>query len=741
MVVITLRVMVVSNVAELAEDELGEEFAWRPERAGPTIVRVMMVFGEGISTGRRSLEEVHGSVPVPDARGARHKLRRLFAFLGPAYLVSVGYMDPGNWATDLAGGAEFGYALIWVLLMSNVMAILLQTLAARLGVVTGHDLAQACRVEYSRAVNGTLWLLAEVAITATDLAEILGTIIALKLLFGMPLLWGCLITAFDTFVLLYLQRWGMRQVEAVILALVATIGVCFLIQIFLARPDVGGVVLGLRPSLPPGSLYVAIGILGATVMPHNLYLHSALVQTRRIGAEVTSKISACRYYLLDAAIALNVAFFVNAAILVLSAAVFHRAGREVASIEEAYELLPAFLGAGAPILFGIALLCAGQSSTLTGTLAGQIVMEGHLHLRLAPWLRRLVTRLIALIPAVAVITLAGERSTQQLLILSQVVLSLQLSFAVIPLIHFTSNRRNMGRFATPWCGQILAWTTASIIVALNGKLVMDQVSDWVRWAGESGLRLGPIPLSWIVAGLSYGVTIGAGSLLVWVTIKPWVRSSPPWRPKPSVQLDWVKALRPRPLARIGVALEHDHADAEILNRALSLAQSQAVPSELILLHVVDTAMTRVLGAETADRESEADERYLADLVGALHDRGYNARAVLLHGPDPAGELVNHLRRDPVDLLVAGSHGHGIVRDLLLGQTVDRVRHCLDVPMLIARPDRDAPLPGLEHQSETQPLSDPKRPAKTDYASVTVHSAGDGGPHFPETPVRERAGSE
>jgi manganese transport protein len=685
----------------------------------------MMVLGEGISAGRRSLEEVHGSVPVPEARGAGQRLRRLFAFLGPAYLVSVGYMDPGNWATDLAGGAQFGYALIWVLLMSNVMAVLLQTLAARLGVVTGHDLAQACRVEYSRAVNGALWLLAEVAIAATDLAEILGTIIALKLLFGMPLLWGCLITAFDTFLLLYLQRWGMRQVEAVILALVATIGACFLIQIFLAKPDAAGVFAGLRPSLPPGALYVAIGILGATVMPHNLYLHSALVQTRRISSDTMSKRTACRYYLLDSTIALNAAFFVNTAILVLSAAVFHRAGREVASIEQAYQLLPAFLGAGAPILFAIALLCAGQSSTLTGTLAGQIVMEGHLHLRLAPWLRRLVTRLIALVPAVAVIALAGDRSTNQLIILSQVVLSLQLSFAVIPLIHFTSNRRNMGPFATPWWGQILAWTTACIIVALNGKLVLDQVSEWVRWAGESSFRLGPIPLSWIVAGASYGVTIGAGALLVWVTIKPWVQSSPQWLPKPSVQLDWVKALRPRPLARIGVALEHDRADAEILNRALSLAQSQTVPSELVLLHVVDTAMTRVLGAETADRESEADERYLADLVSALRDRGYRARAVLLHGPDPAGELVGHLRRDPVDLLVAGSHGHGIVRDLLLGQTVDRVRHSLDVPMLIARPNRDATLPGLEIHADSRTPGSRKRSG--DAAHSTVNALGDASP--------------
>jgi manganese transport protein len=646
-----------------------------------------MPLAEGISSERRSLDEVHSSVVVPTTHGTGQRLKRLFAFLGPAYLVSVGYMDPGNWATDLEGGARFGYALIWVLLMSNAMAVLLQTLAARLGVVTGHDLAQACRAEYSRTLNAVLWVLAEVAIVATDLAEILGTIIALKLLFGLPLLWGCLITAFDTFLLLYLQRWGMRQMEAVILALVATIGACFLVQILMAQPDMAAVVHGLRPSLPPGALYVAIGILGATVMPHNLYLHSALVQTRGIGPDARSKQTACRYYMIDAAIALNAAFFVNAAILILSAAVFHRHGMEVTTIEEAHKLLPSFLGQGAPILFAIALLCAGQSSTLTGTLAGQIVMEGYLHLRLAPWLRRLITRLIALVPAVIVISLAGEHATQRMLILSQVVLSLQLSFAVIPLIHFTSNRKNMGEFATPWWGQVLAWTAAAVIVALNGKLVLDQVGQAVSYTSGMATRFGPLQLSWIVAGSLYGVTGGAAVVLGWVTVKPIWRSSPAWLPKPSVKLDWVKALRPRRLARIGVALEHDQADAEILNRALGLVRSNGGQSELVLLHVVDTPITRVLGSETADREAEADERYLADLVAALRDRGYKVRPVLLHGPNPAGELVAHLRKDPVDLLVVGSHGHGIVRDLLLGQTVDRVRHSLGVPMLIARPDR------------------------------------------------------
>jgi manganese transport protein len=292
-----------------------------------------------------------------------------------------------------------------------------------------------------------------------------------------------------------------------------------------------------------------------------------------------------------------------------------------------------------------------------------------------------------LIPAVVVISLTGEQSTQRLLIVSQVILSLQLSFAVIPLIHFTSNRRNMGPFATPLWGQILAWSAAAIIVALNGKLVWDQVGEWVEWAAASSVRVGPVPLFWLVAGGLYGVTAGAAMLLVWVTFKPILLASPPWLPQPSLKLNWVEALRPRRLGTIGVALEHGQADAEIINRALGLAQTQNGQSELVLLHVVDTPITRVLGAETADRESEADERYLADLVDALKVRGFKSRSVLLHGPNPAVELVNYLRHDPVDLLVVGSHGHGLVRDLLLGQTVDKVRHSLGVPMLIARPDR------------------------------------------------------
>jgi manganese transport protein len=641
----------------------------------------------------RSLDEVHGSVHVAH----RNPLKRLFAFLGPAYLVSVGYMDPGNWATDLEGGARFGYTLLWVLLMSNLMAVLLQTLAARLGVVTGHDLAQACQAEYTRPINIALWILAEIAIAATDMAEVLGTIIALKLLFGLPLLWGCLVTAFDTLLLLAIQRLGIRKMEAFILMLVGTIGICFLLEIFLAHPNMNGVVHGLRPSLPTGALFVAMGILGATVMPHNLYLHSALVQSRRIGTDFRSKAQACKYNLIDSAIALNAAFFVNSAILILSAAVFYKHAVGVVGIEDAHRLLPQFLGSAAPILFGVALLCAGQSSTLTGTLAGQIVMEGHLQMRIAPWLRRMITRLMALVPAVIVISLAGERSTQQLLVLSQVILSLQLSFAIIPLIHFTSSKRHMGSLATPLWGQLLAWLTAIIIVGLNGKLVLDKAAEWVNAAGASGLSIGPVPASWLLGALLYGLVVTLSGLLLWLTLKPWIWPSEGWAPPASVQLDWGETLKPRPVSSIAVALEHTQADAEILSRALSLARRGE--TRLVLLHVVDTPMTGVYGAETADRETGADSQYLEELVRHLDQKGHQATSVLLHGPDRARELVSYLRKEPVDLLVAGSHGHGMLRDLLLGQTVDQVRHGLQIPMLIVRPDRsagqDVPSPNLD----------------------------------------------
>src|SRR5687768_14612029 len=426
-----------------------------------------------------SLSEVHGSVNTT-ATG-KPMWRRTLSFFGPAYLVSVGYMDPGNWATDLAGGSQFGYKLIWVLLMSNLMALLLQSLSARLGIVRGRDLAQANRETYPRYINYALYGLAEIAIAATDLAEILGMAIGIQLLTGLPLIWGVLITVLDTFLFLLLQRLGMRKMEAFIVALVAIIGFSFLFEIILAKPDLGEVAKGFVPSIPNNTaLYIAIGIIGATVMPHNLYLHSALVQTRKIKRDNAGIKKALKLNFIDSAIALNLAFLVNAAILVLAATAFFKTGRtDVAEIKVAHELLPSFLGSElAPILFAIALIASGQSSTITGTLAGQIVMEGYLQLRIAPWVRRLMTRLIAIVPAVIVILINGEDNIDSLLILSQVILSLQLGFAVIPLIHFVSDKQAMGTFAIKPVVQAAAWLITAVLVYLNLRMVTGEAIDY-----------------------------------------------------------------------------------------------------------------------------------------------------------------------------------------------------------------------------------------------------------------------
>ncbi len=424
-----------------------------------------------------SLQEVHRTIAVPRSFGF---WRKLVAYSGPGYLVAVGYMDPGNWATDLAGGSAYGYTLLSVILISNLMAILLQTLSARLGIATGRDLAQACRDHYSRPAAIAQWLLCEVAICACDLAEVIGSAIALNLLFGLPLVWGVCISALDVLVVLYLQNKGFRYLEALVLALVTTIGICFAIEIILARPGVAQVLGGFVPRLEivrdPGRLYLAIGILGATVMPHNLYLHSSIVQTRKYEQSATGKAEAIRFATYDTCIALMSALFINAAILIVSAAVFHGSEHRVAEIQEAYKLLSRVLGvpvAGA--VFALALLASGQNSTLTGTLAGQIVMEGFLDFRMRPWLRRLLTRLVAIVPAVIVTAVAGDSGTARLLIFSQVVLSIQLSFAIIPLILFTSDRRKMGEFASPGWLKLLGWLTAAVIVVLNAKLLLDAV--------------------------------------------------------------------------------------------------------------------------------------------------------------------------------------------------------------------------------------------------------------------------
>jgi manganese transport protein len=428
-----------------------------------------------------SLAEAYRSVPVD----ARTWWRRALAFAGPGYLVAVGYMDPGNWATDLAGGSAFGYALLSVILISNLMAILLQGLAAKLGIVTGRDLAQACRDHYSRPATLALWILCEVAIAACDLAEVIGSAIALNLLLGIPLPVGIVITALDVLLVLFLQHKGFRLLEALVIALIATIAGCFLFEIVIARPALGAVLHGFVPTLTivrdPAKLYIAIGILGATVMPHNLYLHSSIVQTRRYEESAAGKRMAVRYAFVDSTVALSLALFINAAILVVAAATFHRVGRtDVAEIQQAYQLLTPLLGVtGASAVFAFALLASGQNSTLTGTLAGQIVMEGFLNIRLRPWLRRLITRGIAIVPAALTAIFFGENGTARLLILSQVILSLQLSFAVFPLVQFTSDRAKMGEFVNPAWLKTLAYSVAVVIAALNA-LVLVQAFGGLR---------------------------------------------------------------------------------------------------------------------------------------------------------------------------------------------------------------------------------------------------------------------
>ncbi len=428
-----------------------------------------------------SLPEVHRTVSVP--AGASF-WRKLWAFSGPGFLVAVGYMDPGNWATDIAGGSRFAYQLIFVLMMSNLMAVLLQTLAARLGIVTQRDLAQACRDYYSRRTSLALWVLCEIAIAACDLAEVIGSAIALNLLIGLPLIWGVCLTALDVLAILYLQHRTFRLLEAIVVTLIGTIGVCYLLEIILVKPDFGGILRGFMPAAQLFSnremLYIAIGILGATVMPHNLYLHSSLVQTRAIDRTREGMKTAMRFNFIDSTIALNFAFLINAAILVMAAATFYRHGmNEVAEIQDAYHTLSPLLGIPfASALFAGALLCSGQNSTLTGTLAGQVVMEGFLNIRLAPWVRRLMTRLVAIIPAVIAVGFYGTRGTARLLIFSQVILSLQLSFAVFPLVQFTSDRKRMGEFANSRWVKILAWTVAVIIAGLNAYLLIQTLAGW-----------------------------------------------------------------------------------------------------------------------------------------------------------------------------------------------------------------------------------------------------------------------
>ena len=623
-------------------------------------------------TSSLSLPEVHGSVQT----GTPSIFRRMFAFAGPAYLVSVGYMDPGNWATDLEGGARFGYQLLWVLVMSNAMAILLQTLSARLGIIGSRDLAQACREAYPRPIVIILWLLCEIAIAACDLAEVLGAAIALNLLFGMPLLMGVFVTAADTLLILAFTKFGIRKIEAFIFALISTIGICFIFEIWLAKPVISELVTGLIPRLTDASLYVAIGILGATVMPHNLYLHSALVQTRRIGEDETAKRMACKYNLIDSVVALNGALFVNAAILIMAAAVFFKRGIVVAEIQQAHLLLAPLLGTTlAGIMFAVALLCSGQSSTITGTLAGQIVMEGFLNFRMRPWLRRLVTRMVAIVPAAIVIWMSGEQGTYKLLILSQVILSMQLPFAVIPLIQFTSDRRRMGTFANKVWVKVLAWTTATIIVGLNIRLVYTTLSEWIASAGD---------LRWVVLIGVVPVVIGLALLLAWGSFEPIL---PAWLKHigraPLALPEQVVSERPAPAySKILVPLDHTERDREAVAHAAAMARQYG--AKLYLLHVEEGVTSQVYGPLSSTAEVKAGAHYLDEIAESLRSQKIDVETIVTHSNNPTDEIVRYARSIQPDIVIMGAHGHRGIKDLVYGTTINSVRHELDVPLLIVR---------------------------------------------------------
>ena len=621
-----------------------------------------------------SLSEVHESVDTTNSK--RTGWRKVLAFFGPAYLVSVGYMDPGNWATDLAGGSQFGYKLIWVLLMSNLMALLLQSLSARLGIVRGRDLAQANRETYPKYINYALYGLAEIAIAATDLAEILGMAIGIQLLTGLPLIWGVSITVLDTFLFLLLQRLGMRKMEAFIIALVAVIGLSFLIEIILARPDLHEVVKGFIPGkMNNTALYIAIGIIGATVMPHNLYLHSALVQTRKIKRDDAGIKKALKLNFIDSAIALNLAFFVNAAILVLAATVFFKTGRtDVAEIKDAHELLAPMLGTSlAPILFAVALIASGQSSTITGTLAGQIVMEGYLQLRIAPWIRRLLTRLIAVIPAVIVILVNGEENIDSLLILSQVILSLQLGFAIIPLIHFTSDKRTMGKFVIKPFVIFLASLIAAVLVYLNISMVVGQAGSFFNTPGN---------IIWKIL-IVLGSIFYVGLLIIAIFYPLLNRTRGIVHGTPDAHRVHPEAAALQDIdvpvyRQIAIALDFSRNDRKLIGHAVGQGDGH---TSYILIHVVESAATRLMEKETDDLETRKDQEQLNKYILQLGEKNIKAIGVLGFN-DRAKEIVRIVKKHKADMLVIGAHGHTGIKDLVYGQTIGAVRHELKIQVLV-----------------------------------------------------------
>ncbi|MBE9600057.1 Nramp family divalent metal transporter [Pedobacter sp. MC2016-24] len=614
-----------------------------------------------------SLSEVHESVDTSKRTG----WKRILSFIGPAYLVSVGYMDPGNWATDIAGGSKFGYQLIWVLLMSNLIALLLQSLSARLGIVRGLDLAQASRNAYPKWVNIPLFGLAQLAIIACDLAEIIGMAIGLNLLFGLPLIWGIGITIFDTVLLLFLLNKGMRKMEAFIVSMVFIVGISFLAEMFIVEPSLKEIFKGFEPSVLSGdALYIAIGIIGATVMPHNLYLHSSLVQTRKFERDNKGIKEAIKFNFIDTAVALNLAFFVNAAILILAAAAFYKNGlHEVAEIQDAYKLLQNIFGNTAPALFAIALIAAGQSSTVTGTLAGQIVMEGHLKLRIQPWLRRLITRLLAIIPAFFTILHFGEDALSGLLILSQVVLSLQLGFAVIPLIHFTSDKLTMKEFAIKTWVKVLAWISSIVIVALNVKLVLEEIK---LWGSEGG---------WYIYVFVIPGAILIGLLLLYIFIYPLMsRMKQNQHNAPHGEALDIEHIEKINYTRIGITVDFSAHDRNTIRHALIQGGKEA---SYYLIHVVETAAARYLGNEALDHETKSDQENLNKYAENLAALGYTASTHIGYG-GTVNAIVEISKKNDLELLVMGAHGHRGLKDLILGTTVNAVRHKVTIPVLIVR---------------------------------------------------------
>lgn len=620
------------------------------------------------STGK-SLDEVHSSVDTTMKTG---KWRKFFAFLGPAYLVSVGYMDPGNWATDLAAGSGFGYQLIWVLLMSNLIAILLQSHCARLGIVRGRDLAQASKEAFPRVINIPLYVFAEIAIAACDLAEVLGLAIGLNLLFGMPLIYGVSIAVLDCLLLLLILNFGIRRMEAFIISMVFIMGASFFVEIFLAKPDVPLILTGLIPTIPNNTaLYIAIGIIGATVMPHNLYLHSALVQTRKFDQSESGKRRAIKFNLIDSVVALNLAFFVNASILILAAAVFFTNGlTNIADIQDAHRLLEPLLGAQiAPILFAIALIASGQSSTITGTLAGQIIMEGYLNLRITPWLRRLITRLLAVVPAFLVILIKGEDQTGELLVLSQVILSMQLGFAIIPLIHFVSDKKRMGTFAIKITTQILSWLAAAIIVGLNIKLVYETISGLLEQENNWWVYVFILPVA------LYGIF-----LLLYITFKPFVTKNdfaPPAVHKENLDMNFdIKDE----FKNVAITLDFSATDNTTITHAIAAGGKNA---EYLLIHVVETAGALTFGKETGDYETHEDYIFLKRYADDLISKGYKVRIELGFGR-PSKVIPLIVNNSNAELLVMGAHGHQGFKDFIFGQTINSVRHKIKIPLLAVK---------------------------------------------------------